>query len=1052
MVSHKHIRLALTLMVLAGLVKPASAQVPTFDFVTQGVQSAKVSMQGGVPTLLINGQAVPPLFFLYQGIRSNPTLYWTPEAQAAASHGIHLYSIWLTNFPWDHGKNGPPMNYAAVDSRIQMFLQADPQAVFLLQLIVEPGPEWAPSPAPTTADQLTKYDGSIPYPGYPSIASDIYFNGFLTSAQQLVQHLEASALASHILGYKINGQNSGEWFPNGYRENGPDYSASNTGGFRAWLTAHYGSDANLSQAWGKAVSLKTALIPLIDPSRLPLEKVPAAGSPLISFYPTPAEQDWIDYSQYTSDLCSQRVLDIAQMFRTATQGKKIISFYNGYTFELAGSFNGHLRLDRLLASPNIDFISSPISYSDRVGGGPAGAMSARDSIAAHGKIQMAEDDLRTYLGAASGLPDLANTGDATTSGFDETLGVLRRNFAAEMIHRSGTWWMDLNENGAFNEPKLWDVMSSGLALYNNLLGAPKPYRPEVALVVDPASIAYEKDHYQLNFGTRQQLRNALGRTGTAFGVYLLDDFLSGVLPPCKVYIFANLWYLTDNQITAIQNRLNAEGSVAIWQYAPGYLGGANGPDESRISRLTGITVKRVDGLGSSSGLGVLSGFGWGYYRPSTISPRLTVNDTAATIIGKYQSDGLASAARKKAANFTSYYFAEWSLYDTDPVSHASLGDLLRVILRSSGVHIWTDNNEIVHTDGSLLAIHTLPAGTIHVHLPTGVAAVPLESETVTSNGDGIDVKFNQYETHFFSLKPAPPTVANLSSDTAGGSTQLLSVTFNVPNGYQNLDVANILINTALNGIQACYLAYSRPSNALYIVADNGDATQLSGKAMDGTGTVGNSQCTVTLAGSSAKGNGNTLTLVLNMSYSASFAGNKVIYAAARDLVANNSGWQTIGVHSVPPFALTFPNPVSMNPPFGNSLTQTITFTYQDEAAATNLQTVWALINTALDGRAACYVAYYRPGNQLYLYPDNGDGTQAANMVLTGNNTISNSQCIVSAQGANVQTDGKTLTVSLPITFSTAFAGFKGVWMAATTIGNAQTSQWEALGVEAVPRQ
>src|SRR5262249_18719976 len=146
----------------------------------------------------------------------------------------------------------------------------------------------------------------------------------------------------------------------------------------------------------------------------------------------------------------------------------------------------------------------------------------------------------------------------------------------------------------------------------------------------------------------------------------------------------------------------------------------------------------------------------------------------------------------------------------------------------------------------------------------------------------------------------------------------------------------------------------------------------------------------------------------------------------------------------------FPQPIGMSPSSGNTGTSTITFTYQDQSDATNLQTVWALINTAIDGRGACYVAYYRPGNQLYLYPDNGDGSQATNIVLTGNNTISNNQCTISAQGSNVHANGNTLTVTLPVTFKTAFAGFKGVWQAAQTLGGAQTSPWQALGAWSVP--
>src|SRR5437016_4888683 len=96
----------------------------------------------------------------------------------------------------------------------------------------------------------------------------------------------------------------------------------------------------------------------------------------------------------------------------------------------------------------------------------------------------------------------------------------------------------------------------------------------------------------------------------------------------------------------------------------------------------------------------------------------------------------------------------------------------------------------------------------------------------------------------FASAATPPTPAGLSPVVSSGSSQLLTATFNAPGGYQSLDVVNLLINTYLDGRTACYLAYSRPQNALYIVADNGDATRISGKVMDGVGTVGNSQCTV----------------------------------------------------------------------------------------------------------------------------------------------------------------------------------------------------------------
>jgi hypothetical protein len=292
------------------------------------------------------------------------------------------------------------------------------------------------------------------------------------------------------------------------------------------------------------------------------------------------------------------------------------------------------------------------------------------------------------------------------------------------------------------------------------------------------------------------------------------------------------------------------------------------------------------------------------------------------------------------------------------------------------------------------------------------------------------------------------SVKGLSPVASNGATTLYIFQFTDTAGYQALSVVNVLINNVLDGRQACYIAYSVANNVLYLVPDNGTGL-LPGLVLNGASSTSNGQCTVNGQGSSASGNGNTLTLTLNISFLSSFAGNQVVYLAARDAVSN-SGWVTAGVRAVPGAAVTYPNPLSVSPNAGTLLSQSITFTYQDQSDATNLQTVWGLFNTAIDGRGACYFAYYRPGNQIYLIPDNGDGTQANIFTLTGSNGASNSQCSISATGASAQTSGNTLTLTLPITFKTSFAGSKGVWMAAQTLNGAQTSPWQALGEWNVP--
>jgi hypothetical protein len=239
-------------------------------------------------------------------------------------------------------------------------------------------------------------------------------------------------------------------------------------------------------------------------------------------------------------------------------------------------------------------------------------------------------------------------------------------------------------------------------------------------------------------------------------------------------------------------------------------------------------------------------------------------------------------------------------------------------------------------------------------------------------------------------------------------------------------------------------------NVLYLVPDSGGGL-LPGMLLNGApGTSANSQCSINRQGSSVSGNGNILTLTLNLTFNATnFAGNKVIYTAARN-ASTNSGWQTRGAHGVPPLPTANPAPVTMAPSSGASTGQTITFTYRDASSAAHLQTMWALINTAIDSRQACYAAYYQHGNQIFLYPDNGDGNQATSIVLTGSNTISNSQCTISAQGSSVVQNGAQTILNLNVTFKPGFTGPKGVWMAAQTLGAAHTSPWEVLGNWIVP--
>jgi len=274
----------------------------------------------------------------------------------------------------------------------------------------------------------------------------------------------------------------------------------------------------------------------------------------------------------------------------------------------------------------------------------------------------------------------------------------------------------------------------------------------------------------------------------------------------------------------------------------------------------------------------------------------------------------------------------------------------------------------------------------------------------------------------------------------------MAFTFTDPRGWQDLDVVNVLINNFLDGRNACYLAYSRPSGVLYLVADNGGT--LLGLPLNGSGSVSNRQCTVAAAGTTAAGSGNTLTLTVNLSFAAGFAGNKVTYMAARDLQGGNSGWQALGVWNVPG-ASTFPAVGGVNPARGTGSAQTFTFTFGDTKGAPDLGVLNVLINNFLDGRQACYIAYSQPYRVLYLVGDAGGGLSAG-LTPGGTGTVSNGQCTISAAGSSAVVNGNTLTLALNVSFAAGFAGNRVVYMAARDSAEANNSGWQATGTWTVP--
>jgi hypothetical protein len=283
--------------------------------------------------------------------------------------------------------------------------------------------------------------------------------------------------------------------------------------------------------------------------------------------------------------------------------------------------------------------------------------------------------------------------------------------------------------------------------------------------------------------------------------------------------------------------------------------------------------------------------------------------------------------------------------------------------------------------------------------------------------------------------PQAPSVLPPSPASGSGVSQWLTVDVTDLNG--DVDVVNVLINSGLDARGGCYLAYVRASNTLYLVPDSGEGLL--------AGTLSNSQCTVDTAATVINRHDAGVVLGLRLQYSSAFAGNKIVYVAARDQAGHNTGWLPLGVWTVPNNTLSFsdaPQVSSLSPGRVTTAQATLEMTVSDPDGAADLTVLNLLVNHGLDARSACYLAYVVPFNVVYLVPDSGEGLLPAG-------EAENSQCRVLAPGASATIDNGRLKLRIPLEFKAGPVRNRIVYGAARD-GKGNNSGWQALGTVTVP--
>ena len=128
--------------------------------------------------------------------------------------------------------------------------------------------------------------------------------------------------------------------------------------------------------------------------------------------------------------------------------------------------------------------------------------------------------------------------------------------------------------------------------------------------------------------------------------------------------------------------------------------------------------------------------------------------------------------------------------------------------------------------------------------------------------------------------------------SSGRSTaQIFTAKYQDPNGGSQITKAtlSIMSNNVLPGSRSkwsaneCLLRYDIATNAIWLVPNMGGTWGYRSITAGSPSTLSNSQCKVVASGSSAQISGNTVTVNLEVTFPAEFAGTKQLYMGSEDV-------------------------------------------------------------------------------------------------------------------------------------------------------------------------
>lgn len=743
---------------------------PSFYFPTRFMNSfaaTEVRRFNGVPTIFVDGE---PL----HGMTATSVKFSDPTVvRGFVEGGVEIMMIWI-EIAIKCWRGPGQYDWSYAEEKLRFFEEHSGDTKWLIRVRLGlMAPWWGhanPDEVHAVSQTLTT----------AVIHSPLWLGDVSQVVREFVSWLQTTRWAPRIIGFMLNAGSSEEWlaFDTEKMFQG-QYHPVIEREFRVWLREQYLHEKALQAAWRD----EKASFDLAKPPTGQLRK----GSHIWGlytlrdpYYDRPA----IDYYRFLNERLADALISLCKVAKGASVAPIICGGFHSYLWWETGIYSyiqeyGHTLVQKLNASPYVDFISDITSYDDRYPGGPSGYLGLAACQNLSNTLHYTEVDLGTHLNMTPQQSQLWENSDKNVvpgscepilpdrdwkwklahCGRDEEeqIAVLEREAAHNLITGTPYWWFDIKGH-SYASPGLTGTLKRLSLMGKEAVKWDRSSLAEVAFVCSEETPLFQSamNGSLLRFemeGAHGLLLDGCtkkwGLAGVPFDCYELHDLAHPDFPgeQYKLLIFVNCAKVSEKAAQGIKRWQNG-GRTLLWTFAAACL------DEDHFDPALGeglvgirlgcqkkrrvIHVEMGDNGSELTRGGAALNFGAG----TSVGPVFYADDSGAQVLGTLREGGEAGFVFKEHDDWNALY-----------LSMISFGpQLLRNMAKFAGAHIWCESDDVIYANRSMLCLHSASSGNKRIQLPRVTTLTDLQSGVTQKDVSVVEFEMPAYRTRIWRME------------------------------------------------------------------------------------------------------------------------------------------------------------------------------------------------------------------------------------------------------------------------------------------------------------